>query len=119
MPQLVWPAWASTAKLKLVTPIRTRLISTERFMPSRAQERAAQENADQIGPEADADVIDGDLVIAESQIVEQQPDRELAESVSPILCSRMNSSTRNSALPREELDKRPARWRAGPAPMPF
>ena len=36
MPMLVWPAAASAAKLKFDTAIRIRLISTERFIPSRA-----------------------------------------------------------------------------------
>ena len=36
MPMLVWPAAASAAKLRFDTAIRTRLTSTERFMPSGA-----------------------------------------------------------------------------------
>jgi hypothetical protein len=71
-------------------------------MPSLAYKYAADENADQVHPEPDADVIDGDFVVAEAQIVEQQPHGELAQRVADLV-EQDEQQHQEGALAREEL----------------
>ena len=128
MPMLLWPAAASAAKLKFETAIRIRLMSTERFMPSRAYSDAADEDADQQRDEADADVVERDLVVGEAEVVEQQPQRQVGERVADLVDQHEDQHDQRALAPEElgeraevgdhRLDHaraaaRAGRWRAG------
>ena len=66
----------------------------------------ANEDPDQIGPEAHPDIVKCDFIVAETHVVEQQPEGEIRERVADLV-EQDEQQHQHGALPLKELHKGP------------